>query len=247
MNVLIDMGNSRLKWATETNSVLEAGLPLTYGEYLQQQLTELWMKLEAPISIGIACVNSDDRLQIIQRLAASIWPDSKVKIITPKAQSYGLTIAYNKPEKLGVDRWLALLAAGHFFPRTDCCIVDCGTAVTIDLLNTEGLHLGGLIMPGFNLMKASLAQETTNLGLIDSHHAIGLANSTEAGIYNGTLLAIVGLIGHVMSKNPSFQLILTGGDAALVAEQLERSLTIQPNLVLQGLAVAINDKQNFHC
>ena len=92
--------------------------------------------------------------------------------------------------------------------------------MTVDFLNQDGIHLGGLITPGLRLMRTSLAQETAELELINQDYPVRLADNTEAAIYSGTLFSIAGLIEHVMLKKPDYQLILTGGDAEIIARQL---------------------------
>ncbi len=80
------------------------------------------------------------------------------------------------------------------------CIVDCGTAITVDLIDADGKHQGGLISPGLTLMKKSLAAGTEALQFHETNYEFGPANFTEAAIYSGTLSAAVGLIEHVLTK-----------------------------------------------
>jgi type III pantothenate kinase len=156
-------------------------------------------------------------------------------LVKPQAQAFGVVNAYQQPERLGVDRWLSLVAVWQQY-QVSACIVDCGTAITVDLLDAHGRHQGGLISPGLMLMKESLGQGTAALSVSDASHVFGLADSTEAAIYSGTLMAAIGLIEHVLAKHPSgIRLILTGGDAELIAGQLDAVSTVDPDLVLRGL------------
>jgi type III pantothenate kinase len=138
-----------------------------------------------------------------------------------------------------VDRWLALIAVRQK-TNTPICVVDCGTAITVDVLDADGKHQGGLICAGLTLMKTALAFNTADLPLTDSPHHIGLAIGTEAAIYNGTLFAACGLVERVIQDLPTnTALFLTGGDAPIIAEQLARPLTLETDLVLQGLVITL--------
>jgi type III pantothenate kinase len=150
---------------------------------------------------------------------------------------------YNDAEKLGVDRWLALIAVRQRY-KGNTCIVDCGTAITIDLIDAAGCHLGGLIAPGLRLMKTALATGTEALMFDQIKHPIGIANSTHAAIYTGTLWSVIGLIEHIINNQPEFtSLILTGGDAELIAEQLKCQAIVEADLILRGLAIILADDQ----
>lgn len=239
MNLLIDIGNSRLKWCLHEHNKITPEAPIVYSKHLKEQLLSLWTGIEQPQNIAISCVNALSWLAIVQQVALQLWSSgAKITKIKSLAEGYGVINAYQYPEKLGVDRWLALLALHKHYPFSTC-VVDCGTAVTIDCLDKQGQHLGGLIAPGLTLMKKSLAEETQDLELCERQFSLGLADNTEAAIYSGTLFSTLGLIEHVMSNNPGFQLILTGGDAEILAKELSLACIIQLDLVLQGLAVAI--------
>lgn len=236
MRLLIDMGNSRLKWGLYKHNEITSGSPVSYSKNFKEQLLSLWGDIEPPDSILISCVNESGGLSTLYQVAVQLWPGIKTTRVKSLAVGYGIKNAYQQPEKLGVDRWLALLASRKLYPFSTC-IVDCGTAVTIDLLDIDGQHLGGIIAPGLTLMKESLAQGAEDLEFFEQQFPVGLADNTEAAIYNGTLFSIVGLIENFMFKNQGFQVILTGGDAETVAKELPMHSVIQADLVLQGLAV----------
>jgi type III pantothenate kinase len=150
--------------------------------------------------------------------------------------------AYQQPEQLGVDRWLALVAVRRHY-QIPACIVDCGTAITVDLMDVNGKHQGGLISPGLTLMRKALTEGTEALQFLETDYVFGPANFTGAAIYSGTLSAAAGLIEHVLTRQPgTVQLILTGGDAKLIARQLMGKPVIDTNLVLRGLAMVVESK-----
>jgi len=237
VKLLVDMGNTRLKWATINDEQLITGEPLLNAVLTQQTLLKLWQPLTAPTQLVIACVSANQSLTLVMEVAVSLWADINIVRVRSQAQGFGLTNAYLQPEKLGVDRWLALIAARHFY-TVPACVVDCGTAITVDLIDADGHHLGGLISAGLALMKKSLAHGTDALPFSDTSHPLEAANFTEAAIYSGTLLAAVGLIEQVLAKLGNVSVILTGGDAALIAPHLSIKAIVDPDLVLRGLAIA---------
>jgi type III pantothenate kinase len=237
MQLVVDMGNTRLKWATVEHQQLITGEPLLNEQINQQTLHARWQALKPPQQLAIACVTANQRLELVVAVAVSLWPAIKIIQVTAQAQACGITNAYAQPEKLGVDRWLALCAARHFY-ALPACIVDCGTAITIDLVNGEGRHLGGFISPGLTLMKKSLSGGTDALPFNNDCYSVTPANFTEAAIYSGTLLAAVGLIEKVLATQSDMVVILTGGDAELIAPHLSVAGVVNADLVLYGLAIA---------
>ncbi len=237
MNLLLDLGNSRLKWACAENIELRIiGQTLVHSEITSPILRALWQDF-LPTKISVSSVGKAALLNIITTLARELWRDIPIDFAMTQTQAFGVTNGYLQPKKLGVDRWLALIAVRQK-TNLPVCVVDCGTAITIDVLNAEGKHQGGFICAGLTLMKTALAFNTADLPLFNSSHHIGLSVETEAAIYNGTLFAACGLIERVMQDLPkNSALFLTGGDAELIATQLRQSLTLETNLVLQGLAI----------
>jgi type III pantothenate kinase len=154
-------------------------------------------------------------------------------------QAAGVSNGYDHPERLGVDRWLALLGAYHSV-KGSVCVADCGTAITVDVVDGEGRHQGGVIAPGLALMRRALAVATDGAVAGGGSFRGVFARETEAAVQGGTVNAAAGLIeklmaesGRVLDTQPF--LILTGGDAAPVAECLRLPHEIAPLLVLQGL------------
>ena len=236
MRLLVDMGNTRLKWAIVENQSVIAGEPLLNEQMNQQSLQELWQHI-TPQCVVIACVTANQRLELIEAVALSLWAAIKIVHVTAQAQGFGVINAYPQAEKLGVDRWLALCAARQLYAKS-VCVVDCGTAITVDLMTAEGQHTGGFISAGLMLMKQSLARGTDALPFAMNAYELEPANNTEAAIYSGTLLAAVGLIEQVLAKQSTpLAVLLTGGDAALIAPHLSVECVVDPDLVLRGLAI----------
>ena len=282
MNLLIDMGNTRLKWAVTTGGQIMIGSPLLNTRINRYELIDLWKGIYRPKRLAVSCVSANQLLELVQSVARELWLDIDIIMVKPQAQAFGVINAYQQPEKLGVDRWLSLVAVWGQY-HSPACIVDCGTAITVDLIDADGRHQGGLISPGLALMKKSLGLGTVALSVSETNHpfdrpvatfppslgvgrmdslpiatlltsreggnaddcreqsrspsmAVGLADFTEGAIYSGILMAAIGLIEHVLAKQPEYrQLILTGGDAELIAGQLAVASIVDPDLVLRGL------------
>jgi len=239
MNLLIDSGNTRLKWALVKEDGVITSHALINRLITRQQLLEMWKPLTSPKRLAIAGVSSTPLLELVLAVIVELWPTLEIIQVTAQAHAFGVVNAYQQPEKLGVDRWLTLVAVRNLYQKP-VCIVDCGTAITVDLLDADGNHQGGLISPGLTLMKQSLATGTAALPFNDINYKVGPASFTEAAIYSGTLAAAVGLIEQVLSKQSNaLSLILTGGDAEIIAAQLNNELIIDRELVLRGLAVVL--------
>jgi len=235
MNLLVDMGNTRLKWGGAKGGQIITGQSLVNTRINRQELIELWQGISRPRRIAVSCVSANQLFELVQSVAIELWPDADIVLVKSQAQAFGVINAYQQPGKLGVDRWLSLIAVWQQY-QSPACIVDCGTAITVDLIDADGRHQGGLISPGLTLMKKSLGQGTDALPFSETSHVLGLASCTEAAIYSGTLMAAIGLIEQVLTKQPkNTQLILTGGDAEFIAEQLGIASIVEPDLVLRGL------------
>ncbi len=173
----------------------------------------------------------------------------------------GVRIQYPEPAQLGVDRWLAMLAAYRRAGRA-CLVADSGTALTLDLIAADGLHLGGYIMPGLAALRAGLAQATGLRPPLDGGaESTALGNDTAAALRNGTLFMLCGAVwmaargprpdgGGLSNEHPRQDretpaLLLTGGDAALLRRELrEEAAELVPDLVLDGLAIASEEAED---
>ena len=167
----------------------------------------------------------------------------------PLKGSHGVRNAYQAPGALGADRWLCLLAARHLVAQ-DVIIVDAGSAITVDLMNSKGQHLGGAILPGFN---TSLERFKQILHRADFNHPDISKNdepgcSTEACIqidYESTDEAIVEqLIGRWYQRLASdAALIVTGGDAYRLRQPRDRQFRVVPDLVFEGMRLQMGQRQ----
>lgn len=239
MNLLVDIGNSRLKWGIESDQEITQNKALFHQSInFSQHLAKDWQALVSPKILAIASVSSNAVRLKVTRLAQQLWKDIKIIIAKSAFKEFGVQNSYLQPEKLGVDRWLALIAGYNHYQQA-LWVVDCGTAITIDFINAQGQHQGGLISPGLQLMKTALSTHTATLNFSkEKRYNLGLANQTNQAIFNGTLYATTGLIEQAINqKSLKPIIILTGGDAQIIAKNLSFPVIIEPNLVLKGLAL----------
>ena len=236
----IDAGNTRIKWR-----VVEAGdsTQLSMGVSPNEQgLFDELLELTRPALIRLSSVRGPQSTQAISDWVAGQW-NMSVAVARVTRSCAGVTNHYEDMSRLGVDRWLAMLAA---FKRANgaCVIVDAGTALTVDAVDPGGSHLGGYILPGRQLM-AKVLQDNTRIRLSDEamQASTELGHGTEASVRNGIYASEVALIEKVLrdcrKQLGNSVLYLAGGDAPILAELLaEFKPEIVSDLVLDGLALA---------
>lgn len=236
--LLIDAGNSRIKWAlTEGQAWQQRGaVERSAAASLQQQFAALL----AQDRILVSNVAGATVAQQIVRACTSLG--ATPEFITSRDQQCGISNNYELPEQLGSDRWAALIAAWQLM-HTACLVVHCGTATTIDALSDSGVFLGGLILPGIALMQHSLVQATANL---DDHSGKwqAMPRNTADALATGAIEATVGAIQRQYAQLgvPGARCLLAGGAAEQIAPQLPLPLELQDNLVLHGLHIIGMDK-----
>jgi len=154
----------------------------------------------------------------------------------PSQKHGGLTIAYKDSSKLGVDRFLAMLGAINHFPKTNLLVIDIGSALTIDLINDEGIHKGGLIMPGLKALRTSFVKFSTET-IIKGR--TGLQSNTKDSWLSGTEIMLISTIKEQVrefkSIYPEGLTLLTGGGASMLTNELSQPINYFENLVLDGL------------
>jgi type III pantothenate kinase len=243
MNLLIDIGNTRLKWCLEEKGRFEKVHPIEYKAVaFEKELHSIWSQIKSPCLLAISSVSEKVITTQVINIAKKLWPLARIFIAKSTSIAFSVSNAYKQPESLGVDRWLGLIALHHYYPGNSC-IASCGSAITVDCLDKTGEHLGGVISPGLQLMKQSLQQKTEKLPYVSQQYTVGLSNCTESGIYSGTLYAATGLIKKIYDDFYTCKtLVLTGGDAMLIAQSFEcntlkNNLIIEPDFVLKGLSL----------
>jgi type III pantothenate kinase len=241
--LLMDAGNSRIKWGVE-----RAG-EIGFGESIASQaplsdtvLDSHWGGLERPVTVALASVAAKQVDDAIIAWVSNRW-QLDVRKICACRQMAGVVNGYENPSALGVDRWLGLLAAHSLAPAGPVCVADCGTAITMDLLDAGGNHRGGVIAPGLTMMQTALVQGTDRLTTVSPGGHQGLGINTAGAIAAGVTGAAVGLIEHFMHKyGRDGTLLLTGGDASAIAAELSFPYRLEPHLVLMGLSIAVSSE-----
>jgi type III pantothenate kinase len=222
MRLLIDVGNTSLKAKLWHNAQVQ--------ECDVRQLP--WQQITAVI---YACVGRSELLHDILSQAAAHNVSCFAAQVT---KSLGvLHCAYEHESNLGIDRWLALIASVTLYPKQACIVVDAGTATTIDVVNRDGQHLGGWILPGLDLMTHSLTQNTQRV--FDDNNTPftnQLGKNTPNGLKNGALVATIGAIEQAKPylNDKNAQIIFAGGYGALLQQQFSQSF-FDPQLVIKGL------------
>jgi type III pantothenate kinase len=169
----------------------------------------------------------------------------KIEFVTASQEYHGLTNGYLDPSLLGADRWLALIGAWTR-ARSALCVVDAGTAVKVDSVDSNGQHLGGLIAPGIHMMREALMNNTSDIAKAALHSTPSLAgvlaNNTIGAVSRGAVFALAGMADRAaeviaQSTGTKPRLFITGGDAGMITGTMRSHGEIVPDLVLQGLAV----------
>lgn len=157
--------------------------------------------------------------------------------VTAPPRGCGVVNGYALPAQLGSDRWAGLVAARQLTGRA-AVVTSVGTAATVDVLSAEGVFRGGLILPGVDLMQATLRQGTADLAAADGAYE-KFPTSTANAMYTGALLAIAGAVERMVEAvgqaSAGIEVILTGGGAETVAPFIRPAPRVIPNLVLDGL------------
>lgn len=234
--LLVDIGNSRIKWMLQASDGTSASAAVAHVD-----AEAAWAELGAGVEEVVAAnVAGETRRALLEGVVARLWGCS-VRWVTATRRAGGVINAYAEPERLGSDRWAALVAARA---RGDgpVWVVDCGTALTIDALAADGRHLGGLIVPGLSLMRDALYAKAS--GIPDEGEAGDglLGRDTRSAVSLGALHCAVGLVEHAVANGVGVmgadaRVLLTGGDASRLDGLLSVPHESTPDLVLEGLAL----------
>ena len=242
MNLFVDVGNSRIKWATSETGEIGHSTAQDYRlDNLSDLLMERWKVVPSPERVFVSNVAGTAPADILVKVCNSLWsfaPD----FISVEKETCGVINGYRDIKQLGVDRWLSIIAAWSEY-QTNVCVVGCGTAVTIDLVLANGQHLGGYIIPGVHMMQWMLTQYTQGIDieLYDSD-GIDPGQSTETCVSHGASLAVVTLIDRVVSdfrrQHPEkVECVITGGGASNLLSLLAIDFNHESDLVLQGISL----------
>jgi type III pantothenate kinase len=240
----IDVGNTRLKWAQYGSPQPGAAL-LAHGAVFLETIDSLaetdWKKLVPPTSM-LGCVVAGDGVKRRVEEQLELW-ELEPRWVVPSAAACGVVNGYEHPNRLGVDRWVALIGARHHMlargPARPVLVVMVGTAVTVDALDAGGRFLGGLILPGFGLMLRALEMGTAGLKA-PTGEAVDFPTNTSDALMSGGADAIAGAVERMHRKlrartgvEPA--LLMTGGAAVKLAPICELRFETVDTLIFEGL------------
>ena len=258
--LVLDVGNSRLKWAWGGGGRLEARGECLHGETdadPRKGAAQAWLRAppwggRRPARIAAVSVLGAAANRALAEVLEAHYR-VPVQLYSARSEGWGVRNAYRRPERLGADRWAALVAARRRRPGTPLFVCDCGTAVTLDVLDAQGRHLGGLIAPGLGLMRQALAAGTADLPRLpvsagtagEEEGAELLACDTLRAMTAGTLEALAGTVERWCALarqvlvargggRESATGFITGGDAALVFSRLRSRASMPPSVQEPG-------------
>ncbi len=246
MTVVVDIGNARVKWARVERGNLSSPGEALHRDDPEQALASLVSALPGKAGRVVATnVAGEDMGRRFVEMAGVHW-DLHPELIEPVAEQLGVTCAYADPRRLGADRWAAVLAAHHLTAGA-ACVIDAGTAVTLDAVDGDGQHLGGLIMVSPRFAATALNRETSGIGqtIASGEAPLGLTllgRTTDEAVAHGAMLGLAAAVDRavsVITKELDAEplVLVTGGDGQSLLPWLKTRAQYRAHLVLEGLAL----------
>lgn len=243
MNLLIDIGNTRTKWLLQDGGVAHAR-----GAVANQSLATLDFS-EFQVETAIAsCVANQRVFDLIEvQVEAELGVDLQRALVTERAG--GLTNAYRRRDQLGVDRWLAAIGAYHLAPGRTLIVVDAGTALTVDLVTSDNVFQGGVILPGVSLMQESLIGNTAGIASEPADVVSVVGQTTQECVNAGAQYGAAGAIERIVKELAVWRrsdgahdpvVMLCGGDAERLSALLAIEHRVEADLVFGGLSVVLS-------
>jgi type III pantothenate kinase len=240
----IDIGNTRLKWALYSAPQPHAGL-LRHGAIFLEAIDDLaereWQGLPTPSSM-LGSVVAGEGIRRRAEAQLEVW-DVEPRWVVSSASAGGVTNGYDHPNRLGVDRWVALIGARQRVlargPAKPVLVVMVGTAVTVDALDASGRFLGGLILPGFGLMLRALEMGTAGLKA-PTGEAVEFPTNTSDALMSGGADAIAGAVDRMHRKlekrtGEKPAIMMSGGAAVKLASITDLPVEMVDTLIFEGL------------
>jgi type III pantothenate kinase len=236
----VDAGNSRVKWGLH-----EAGAWVTQGWTATadaRTLPEAWERLPRPellVATNVAGPAVEDVLAAAARALGA-----PLRRVRARARQCGVRSGYEEPERLGADRWAALIGAWRLYGGPSL-VVNAGTAMTADALSREGVFLGGIIVAGADLMREALARSTAGLGVEGGRFGYFPASTPDA-IASGAVNALAGAVERMArflreTGEGEPLIVLSGGAAGALEPALNGRVALVDNLVLEGIVHIAHD------
>jgi type III pantothenate kinase len=236
----LDIGNSRVKWRQcDGISVRARGFVARAELY---SLFDVGEPDGIPRQVWVSSVAGEHLEDELRQLLLKRW-NLEPWFARSADVACGVRNSYAEPSRMGVDRWLAMLAAWAD-ARREVCIVDAGSALTIDFVRASGQHLGGYILPGLDSMERALLQDTDRVRFSDAaRDQFSPGISTEEAVYNGLFLSQAGAVALAMKHfGADCALYFTGGNGANLCRRLELGGNFVEDLVLDGLQLLAHEQ-----
>lgn len=237
MNLVIDIGNSFTKLAVFERQMIQDFIRVEASEPGRiLQIAAGFSNLNAGIISSVGMEASALAAQFKQQFPCILLDhDTRLPFVN----------GYASPETLGKDRLAGMAAAYAMFPHEDVLVLDAGTAITLDLITSDGVYQGGSISPGISMRYRALNTFTGRLPLLETTDEANLtgkdtAGSIHSGVLNGCASEVEGLINRYLALYPALKIILTGGDYKYFDKQLKVKTFAAPNLVLEGLNIILS-------
>ena len=239
MRLLVDVGNTQVKYVlqgTKTSSVFSDVIYVDYQTF-QNQLSQ--GEFSQVTEIIVANVHGQEVLESIE-----CWATEKniaCLQVHSSAQAFGVTSSYHQAERLGVDRWLALIGAKQLYPQQNILIIDAGTATTVDILDVNGQHHGGWIMPGVEVLFSSLLSRTNKIVASPSASAsLEFGTDSSSCLNHGSWAMTIGAIKEAITQANNLlvlnKVLITGGNAQKIANLIPETCQLEPKLIFHGLS-----------
>ncbi len=246
MKLLVDIGNTRTKWAlADGQSTIARGAELNSG---------LESLLLPNIEIDAAIASSVATSFIAERVSSEVLQQAgcKLRFAEVEKSACGLRNNYRVLDKLGVDRWVAAIGAYKRYPNQDIVVIDAGTAVTIDWVSKRGAFEGGVILPGLTLMHDSLVGNAAGIDSKVSEVSSVIGKSTEECVNSGAFFGLIGAIDRVVKEivsarsnsSESCRVLVCGGDAEALIARLPINFQLESDLIFDGLRVLASQAQS---
>jgi type III pantothenate kinase len=238
--LLIDCGNTRCKISRLLADSLLApmtAIALDAKDFIEQLETHIHTDAENKHCYFASVANAEINSSIESALVSAGFVVTRVK---PQAEALGVCIAYPNPQQLGVDRFLGLLAAHQ--TKKSALIVSVGSALTVDVLQANGQHHGGMITATETIIHHAMENRFVNFRNL-SGSPMGFSTNTADALASGAHYMVLGIIektwreASLLLNEPALPLLITGGDAPALLPHLPDNTAHRPMLVLEGLAL----------
>jgi len=246
MILTVDIGNSRVKWAQwQVEVIVARGVAAYQADRVADAFDHLFLAIEPPSQVFAVCVASEAVRQALSDWVRRYW-QLDVHYLKTEKQYQNIINAYQNPKHHGADRWAAIIAASQSFPDVAVCVISAGTAITFDLIDKNGRHLGGYILPSYVTMHAALLADTANVAStvsarFDINNNKNIPDNTDDAVNAGLHKLLQAGIRELCqiaqeSLGDSMQIIITGGFAKTILSYPDMpAMHHKPDLVMQGV------------